>query len=145
MRKLLFTLSLALALVLPACKHGALESGGAYAPAPTTNAATGQVTGVQPDFAFYAADAAFELAYSAIDAAFTFELHNRAWLWSLSPNIKHSLDKIRPDAVKVRDGYVRAREAYKLNPTPLGLSLLQEALNKVKAVASAAQAAVPKQ
>lgn len=110
-----------------------LETGGAYAPA-----------GQQADMAFYAVDGAFDLAFSTVDAAFKFEKQNRAQLWKISPNIKHTLDKIRPEASQVVRQYLTAREAYKKNPTVEGLSDLETALATIKRLADAAIAVIPK-
>ncbi|HEV2207322.1 MAG TPA: hypothetical protein VG167_00990 [Verrucomicrobiae bacterium] len=133
---------LALAL-LPGCGKATLEQGGAYAPM------TNGVPAAQPDLAFYQVDAAYDLAYSTVDAAFLFERQNRAMLWSVAPEIKKALDQVRPEALKVRDDYAAAREAYLSNPTPAGLSSLGTALAKVKQIAAtvaATMAAVlPKQ
>lgn len=137
----LLTLSL-LPMAETGCKS-TLEGGGAYAPV-TTNV-DGTVTPTQaPDKAFFVADAAFYLAYSAVDAAFTFERDNRSRLWDLDPNIKKSLDKVRPQAVQARNEYIHAREGYLLHPTPAGLSTIQTALAKIQQVRDAAQAVVPK-
>lgn len=125
------------------CKS-TLEQSGAYAPDPVTNAVSGAVTQVTADKPFFIADGAFYLAYSAIDAAFTFERDNRATLWALSPDIKHALDKIRPDAVVARNSYIAARKGYLANPTPAGLSDLQFALAKIQQLQSAATAVLPK-
>ena len=135
-----------LVLALSGCQSPKLESGGAYAPAAAVVSADGStnlVATASPDPAFFVVDSSFDLAYSVIDAAFTFERENRAMLWKLSPEIKHSLDKIRPTAVEVRDRYITARAAYMSNPTPAGLSTLQDTLSKLKALSSAAQSAMP--
>lgn len=121
------------------CK-ASLESGGAYAPA-TTNAA-GVVTPTQaPDLAFYNVDAAYALSYSTVDAAFTFEKNNRAMLWKISPQIKHALDSIRPQAAQANISYLRARASYLANPIPAGLTQLQTLLAQISNLATAAQAA----
>lgn len=121
-----------------------MEPGGAYAPDPTTNAVTGVVTQIATDKPFFIVDGAFYLAYSIIDGAFTFERDNRATLWALSPEIKHALDKIRPDAVVARNSYIAARKGYIANPTPAGLSDLQFALAKIQQLQAAATAVIPK-
>lgn len=112
------------------CKS-TLEPGGAYAP---TNAA--------PDKAFYVADGAFMVAAGTLDTVFRFERDNRAALWKLSPNIKHTLDKIRPEAATAVVAYKAAREQYEKQPTPVGLDLLNTVLSKLSALSSAAAAAV---
>lgn len=110
-----------------------LETGGAYAP-----------TGQAPDKAFFVADAAYDLAYGAMDGAFKFEKQNRALLWQISPQIKHTLDKLRPQALVVAREYTAARRAYLANPTASGLSTLQTVLNRLQQVSAAATAALPK-
>src|SRR5258707_8090524 len=89
------------AFLILGCNKSTLEPGGAYAQ-------TNQV----PDLVFFQIDSAFDLAYSAIDAAFLFEFQNRPMLWTISPNIKHTLDSIRPQAVAARDKYLAARTIY---------------------------------
>lgn len=118
-----------------ACQAPKLESGGAYAP---TNS-VGQVV-IAPDIAFYQTDAAFSLAYGAVQAVLKFELDNRDYLWGLSPQIKKTLDGVRPDIQKAVTEYFVARDAYKANPTPAGLSLLQTITAKAQQLATAAQA-----
>lgn len=114
------------------CK-ATLEEGGAYAP-----------VGQAPDKAFYAVDAAYDLAYGAMDGAFKFEQQNRQLLWQISPEIKHALDKVRPQALVVARQYTAARKAYLANPTPSGLSTLQTTLSRLQQLSAAATAALPK-
>lgn len=130
---------------LVGCKS-TLEPGGAYAPAVTNvvDGVTNVVATAAPDKAFYAVDSAFLLAYSATDAVFAFERNNRQFLWELSPEIKHTVDKIRPEAVAVRNQYAAARAAYIANPTPAGLSQLEEALAQANRISSALQSVLPK-
>lgn len=115
------------------CKNtnARLEPGGAY-------------TVPAPDYAFYAIDASYDLAYSSIDAAFKFEYDNRAYLFGISPQIKHTLDSIRPQAADANKQYLLARAAYISNPTPAGLTGLQAILTKVQQFASAIAAILPK-
>ena len=135
----LLAIAIWVSLLVPACSTTKLEPGGAYAPAGTNGVAV-----VAPDYAFFIADSSFDLAYSALDAAFTFERDNRALLWNVSHKIKHTLDQLRPQALTVRNQYIAARVAYIANPTPAGLSTLQTALAKIKQLSAAAQAALPK-
>jgi hypothetical protein len=119
-----------------------LEAGGAYAPAVVTTNAAGQVVTnatAAPDMAFYATDAAFLTAYNIVDGVFTWERDNRAFLWKLSPDIKHGLDGIRPTAWEIRKEYLAARETYKANPTPAGLDLLNTLLAKMRQFQATAQ------
>ena len=135
-------------LVIPAfifcwegCKSGKLEGGGFYAPN-STNAAG--IATAHPDYKFFICDLAFSTAYSAVDAAFTFERNNRKLLWKVSPEIKHALDKIRPAAWSTVQRYARARSAYLTSPTPAGLSTLETVLIEIQKLAASAQAALPK-
>lgn len=123
-----------------------LESGGAYAPTKTVveNGQTNIIATAAPDKAFFIADAAFDLSYSAVNAAFEFERNNRLLLWRISPEIKHELDKVRPQAFNAVQVYALARDAYLANPTPAGLTALQTALGKMQQLSSAAQAVLPK-
>lgn len=134
MKTLLIAICLALAVVFaPGCGK-TLEPGGAYAPA-----------GQQPDKAFYVADAAYQLGYKTIDAAFNFERDNRQYLWSVSPQIKHKLDEIRPQAVAANAEYLNARATYMKYPVPANLTTLQTVLGKIQQLAVTAQGLLPKQ
>ncbi len=135
---------------LTGCQLGAkkLEVGGDYAPANfvvSTDAqglTTTNVTATQaPDIMLYALDSSFDLAESTIQGVFKAERDNRAFLWSVSPQIKHSLDKIRPVAWDVIRRYTQARSVYLANPTPANLTVMQELLSKGKALALSAIAA----
>lgn len=121
-----------------------LEPGGAYAPA---TFATNQTTGVittnrisQADMAFYTIDAAFRMAYSATKAVFDWEMDNEAFLWGVSPQIKKTLDGIRPQATDAVLRFGIAREAYKANPTPAGLDTMQTLLAKMQQFQATASA-----
>lgn len=118
-----------------------LAPGGAYNQY-QTNATTGAVSSV-PDKAFYASDSAFWAAYSALDTIFNIERDNRDLLWSVSPDIKHSLDSIRPTASQVLQGYLKARAKYIQTPTPEGLTGIEAILAELQRVVSAAQVALP--
>jgi hypothetical protein len=130
-----------------ACHKTTLEQGGAYAPGSwTTNAdnSTTFTASAAADPIFYQVDAAFNLAYSAIDGVFNFERDNRAYLWSVSHNIKHVLDDIRPKALDASQRFLKARRIYLSNPTPAGLSNLQTILTEIQSLSTAATAVVPK-
>lgn len=129
-----------LMLVVAGCGTTRLETGGAYAPVDPAGNAT-----VQPDFAFYATDAAFDLAYSSLDGAFKFEADNRALLWKLTPSIKHGLDQVRPQASDVAIKYALARRVYLLNPVPANLAPLQGLLAKAQQLGATALAVLPTQ
>jgi hypothetical protein len=132
------------------CGSGRLEQGGAYAPGITTvvtNANGSFITNFvatgTADLQLEQADAAFALAASAMDAVFKIELENRAYLWKLNPNIKHTLDKLRPQVVAAEAAYGRARIAYQANPGPGTITSLQSGLAEVQALIGAVQAAAP--
>lgn len=122
-----------LLLSIPAGCKSTLEPGGAYAP-----------IGQAPDKAFYGVDATFDLAEGIVDGALKFERDNRLLLWRLSPDIKHSLDKLRPEFVNIVKQWGTARKAYMANPTPAGLSTLQTILGQMQQVSQAIQAVIPK-
>ena len=141
--EIVITVTMLVAIALMGCKSGKLELGGAYRPS-TTNAAGQVVDAAAPDYAFFVCDLAFSTAYSAVDAALTFEKNNRKLLWGVSPEIKHTLDKIRPVAWSAVQKYSRARRVYLTSPTPAGLSTLQNLLSEIQKIAASAQAALPK-
>lgn len=129
------------ALMLPGCANQ-LQPGGAYAPTATNEA--GQVTATAaPDMALFSADSAFDFANSTIDTAFLLERNNRQLLWAISPEIKHTLDKIRPQAVAARLKWAQARRAYLAFPAPDTLSSLQGVLAEMQRISAAATAALP--
>lgn len=130
---------------LTGCKSNKLEPGGAYAPSTpvVTDGVTNWVATAAPDPIFYSTDVAFDFAYTIVDTAFKFEKDNRQLLWSLSPEIKQTLDKLRPQAAAVVTAYTTARAKYLQNPTPAGLSQLSTLLSQIQNLSAAAQAALP--
>jgi hypothetical protein len=127
---------------LTGCKSSKLEPGGAYSPV-TTNA-DGTLNFTQaPDLALFEVDSAFDLAYTATDAVFNIERSNRQMLWGISPQIKHTLDQIRPQAVDAKKRYALARAAYLANPVPANLDALNTVLATMKNLSAAAAAALP--
>ena len=126
--------------ILSGCK-GTLQPGGAYNP--TTTNAVGVVSSV-PDKPFLAVEAAFDLAYSALDAAFTTERNNRAMFWALSPDIKHTLDTIRPRAVIARNSYIKARDLYVSVRSSVAFDELKKALAHMQDISKSAQSVIPK-
>lgn len=128
---LLLWLAVSLSIFSTACKS-TLAPGGAYAPPDQS-----------PDMAFYTIDASYDLAYSSLDAAFKFERDNRIMLWKVSPDIKHTLDKIRPQAVTINGQYLSARAVYMANPVPSGMNGLQAILSKIQQLAATATSALP--
>lgn len=128
MKKLLFAIGLALAVsvILPGCKTPTLEPGGLYNP---TNA-IGQVLYNNTGFAL--ADTTYRLTYETALAVFAYERNNRKVIWDLSPQVKKSLDRIRPTVVDIDHRWAMARKAYRANPTPAGLSTLQSILDEIQ-------------
>jgi len=137
-------LSISLVLTVPIALSGCkstLEPGGAYAPVTVSNG----ITNAAPDMPLFLADSAYRLAFTSLDAVFTTEKVNREFLWKVSPDIKHALDKIRPDATKANADYLLARSVYIASPTPENLTGVHNFLAKIQQLATAAQAALPKQ
>lgn len=133
-------LVLAVVLVMGCRAH--LEPGGAYAPVVTN--LDGTITpSARANIEFFAVEASFKLAYVTADTAFEFERDNRLFLWRISPEIKHGLDGLRPQAVEVKRRYALARQAYEANPVPANLTVMQTILEEAKALAAAAAAALP--
>lgn len=137
---LIAVLGLAAGLLL-GCKH-TLQPGGAYAPVTVTTNTSGVVVTntALADLTFYEVDAAFSMAYAALDGVFTWERDNRVAVWAISPQIKKTLDSIRPQAAEAVKQFAVARAAYKANPTPAGLATLQTILAKAQQLQSAAAA-----
>lgn len=134
---------LALALLAPlltlpvaftGCKAPRLEAGGVYAP---TNA-TGQV--VYNDLGLPLADASYKFAYETTLAVFAFERDNRAAIWAISPDVKHALDKARPQVVAIDLRWAQARHLYRAHPTPAGLTTLQTILAEINRLVPIVQA-----
>lgn len=128
-------LLIAIATLAFSCTSNKLQPGGAYAP-------TNTVVAVAPDIGFYTVESSFLLAESVVQTAFKFERDNRDMLWKISPDIKHTLDKIRPVSVEAIQRYAAARAVYKANPIPANLSTMQELLQKMQQLAASAQAAI---
>lgn len=146
MRRKLHLLILAGAVLAIAGCITRLEPGGAYAPLAITNATTGVITPAPvPDMAFYTIDATYALTWAAMDGAFAFEKANRLALWRLSPNIKHSLDQIRPQAWAINVQYHKARDAYKAVPVPANLAALEQSLARTRQLLAAITAVLPQQ
>lgn len=128
MKKLHAILFLVTALLMPVltgCKTQ-LEPGGGYAP---TNSA-GEV--VYEDNGLFLADAAYRFAYETIGSVFKFERDNREEIWALTPKVKEELDKLRAKANEIDRRWAFARQAYRQNPTPAGLSTLQTILSEIQ-------------
>ena len=145
MKKLILFLpivALALCLGLSACKTPKLAPGGAYTASVTNYVGTNAIITTTSDLTLYTADASFALAYRTLDAAFLIERNNRDYLWKLSPNIKHTMDKVRVEAQKVVNDYIAARAAYLANPTPVGLTGVQSVLAVIQQLLFAANAAI---
>lgn len=115
-----------------------LEPGGAYAPG-ATNAAGVFVPASAPDVGLFIADSSYKLAYDAVDGVLKFERDNRAQLQAASPKIKTALDSIRPKVVDIDLRWARARQAYKANPIPANLSVMQQILAEIQALVPVAE------
>lgn len=119
-----------------------LEPGGAYAPVTiNTNATTGVVTtNTAPDVLLYRVDLSYRLAKTAFYEVSQWEAENRTNLWTLSPEIKHTLDHARTDFKKWERDFVTARDAYVASPNQAQGSLLEKVLAKLVAAKNAATA-----
>jgi hypothetical protein len=118
-----------------------LEAGGAYAPV-TTNELGQVVPLTAPETELFVADTAFKLAYDSLNLAFTTERDNRELFWGMSPDIKHTLDALRPKAVAIVKQYALVRTICLANPNPANLSQVQYVLAEVRRLASTASAAL---
>lgn len=134
-----FTLFTATTELLTGCKGiGKLEAGGAYS---LTNS-QGQV--IYNDIGLALADASYKFAYQTVDGVLKFERDNRAAIKALSPtvglDVKHALDRIRPTVWDIDQRWAVARRAYRLNPTPAGLTTLQTLLAEIQRLVPVVQA-----
>lgn len=125
--------------------NNSLAPGGAYAPIDVTVVGGISTTNVlrAPDYVFFEVDSAFDLAESSIQGVFKFERDNRPWLWSISPDIKKTLDRMRPGTWAVITKYTKARAAYKANPTPANLATLEGLTGQIKTLVDIAIAVLP--
>lgn len=121
------------------CK-GSLESGGAYTES-ITNSTSGTISQKQDKF-LYTSDATFDLVYKSMKAAFAIERNNRAYFWQISPEIKHSLDKIRPQTQQAINAYATAREVYLSRPSPTTQDAVQKALDQAQLILNSINAIV---
>ncbi len=142
--RLALLLLLVPALFLNSSCASQMELGGAYAPA-ITNEAGVVANAVAPDIAFFRTDSAFKATHVLLTAAFTFEKENRDYLWKLSPEIKHGLDRIRPTAQECVIDYALARKIYKANPVPANLPRLESVLHRLSTLNSIATELLPKE
>lgn len=130
---------IALALTLTGCKALKLEAGGAYSGSVITE--SNQVLQVtQSESALYLADASYKLAYTTVFNVCKVERDNRAEIQKISPKIKDGLDKVRPILTSIDYRWAAARQAYKLNPTPAGLSTIKQIIAEVKRLIPVAEA-----
>lgn len=143
-RAIVALLAIVAILAIGGCagSNNRLQPGGVYAPV-TTNEVGQVIATTQPDYAFFVIDSTFELAVSSIDTAFRIERDNRALLWKISPEIKHTLDGIRPQASAAKKRYAQARKVYKASPVPANLDVLRTALLKIQRLTATAAAALP--
>ena len=123
-----------LTLTTTGCNKATLAPGSLYT---ATNATPSTL-----DYAFFQVDSAFSLAYATCDTAFNFEANNSAFCWKLSPDIKHTLDKIRPEALRLAQQYAKYRKLFIANPSSINLSSLQTTLDSLQPLTSQAQAAI---
>lgn len=127
------------ATFLSGCKTPQLEPGGAYSPA-ITNAAGDVVLTTAPETALYVTDAAYKFAYDTVYAVLKFERDNRVELARISPEIKKALDRVRPKVVDIERRWANARQLYKANPTPEGLTTIQSIIAEIQRLIPVAQA-----
>ncbi len=126
-------------MFMAGCASKKLESGGAYAPTDSTGAAT-----AAPDLPLFTVDSAYRIAYNTVDSIFTIEKDNRDLLWKMNPEIKHTLDRIRPQAWEANVKFHTARNAYIANPVPANLAVLQQILATMQQLVATATAVLPK-
>jgi hypothetical protein len=109
-----------------------LEPGGVYAP---TNDAGELITNER---GLALTDASYRFAYDTALSVFRFEREHRAEIFDLSPvigqKIKTALDGARATVWEVDQRWARARLAYRLNPTPAGLTTLQTVLSELERI-----------
>lgn len=142
MKKKLQIIGLLLAMVAIAfsgCKSPTLEPGGAYNPATTNADGTLTPTGT-PMTTMFVADAAYRLAYDAVDQVLLFELNNRAQLQAVSPQIKIALDSLRPKVADIDHRWAITRAAYLASPTAVNLTAFNGVVGEMKALVPQAQA-----
>lgn len=117
------------------CRGDRLEPGGAYAPTQVDPLSGVETPTSAPDVQFFILDTLYKLTYSTVDLVFALERQNERFFWSISPDIKHTVDKVRLQAVPINLEFHRARNAYKSNPTPAGLATLETILGKMRQIA----------
>lgn len=114
------------------CKAPKLATGGVYAP---TNS-VGEV--VYYDLGLALTDASYKFAYETALSPLKFEKDNRTAIFALSPSVglavKQALDKVRAEIWTIDQRWAAARQAYKANPTPAGLSTLQTILAEIERI-----------
>lgn len=122
----LMAFGMALALGTSACRIPSLEPGGAYAPTNTVGAV------VYSDVELALVDASHKFAYETIDSVFAFEKSHREQVKAISPEVylqvKHAMDDARKKAWEVEKRWATARKIYMDNPTPEGLTTVQQIL-----------------
>lgn len=124
--------------LLLGCKSPSLEPGGVYAPKDEL----GRV--VYSDIGLALADASYKFAYETVLSPLKFEKDNRAQIMALDPQIglkvKQALDKVRVEVWEVDVRWAKARNMYRANPTPVGLSNLQTILLELQRIIPVVQA-----
>lgn len=121
-----------------------LAAGGAYSgqTLATNGAVISTNTVAAADPALFAADSAYQFAYEIVDGIFAQEYQNRAAYLAISPKIKQALDAARPVVLDIDRRWAAARQAYKANPTPAGLTTLQSILAEIQKLLPTIQAAI---
>lgn len=139
--KILFALCLTALVVFSftACNKTTLAPGGPYSYSQTNQ--DGTVT-VVSDLQLYQADVSFRTAYLAAYTVCNIEFQNRNYFYSISPSIKHAIDKIRPLIWQAQVDYTTARTAYLAHPTPAGLSGVDGVVAKIQQLLIAVTAAL---
>lgn len=133
-------------LSLTACNKPNLETGGAYAPSVTnrTTNSTGEIVeelvpSTAPETILFSTDAAYRFAYESAISVFEFEKENRAVIAALAPKVTPALDKARDVVWDIDQRWAKARQSYKKNPTPAGLTAIQNILSEMQRILPAIQ------
>lgn len=139
---LIAALLLPCALLFGGCKTPKFEAGGAYAGVTSTNAAGDVLQVTEPEQALYLADQTYKFAYTTVFNVLQFERDHRAEIQKISPKIKEALDVVRPKVKDIDYRWAVSRQAYKLNPTPAGLSTIKLVIADIQRLIPVAQAEI---
>jgi len=80
------------------------------------------------------------VAYTTFTSISDYEQANRAALWRISPDIKHTLDLYRPQATEVFYRWGPARQAYLQNQLPANFDTLKGLVSQIQNITTAVQA-----